>query len=428
VFAPEIAYSLLSELSLEESTSKDNLSNEEATCITSHREIPDFYKSLKKRRGDPCKAFQLSVTKKKLRPETLKQIVELKKYFEQKEHTKVLSIGLHLLYAHYGDGKKTLDLFDRLSKEFPPPSNSDTFITEEEVIPTAKIVFSTLETLGRKKDALILCVNLYDGGPSSYRTIPQSHKSYRQCFVVLIRLCLVNKEYEQISKRLVKSVGRISKRNWDTLYDVWELLNSVRWKPSDLRNFQRSLDRASFNYQKRKGEIDTGCAAICILQGHHHLTTSNHVKALRHYFDARRIAPGNPIVLLCIASCYIKLSIRRGTTKPNLMLMKAFSFLQEYANVRSQTLAVLDVLPETYSGSEYETKSVQTFEILYNIGISYEKANISFLAEKYLRDALEVQKIPQHFKREAAYALANIYRRSGNKSLAAGVLKKHFTV
>lgn len=182
-----------------------------------------------------------------------------------------------------------------------------------------------------------------------------------------------------------------------------------------------------FLHHMRKKHDD--CVPPILICGHQLSMGSYHQDAAREYLAAYKLQPESPLVNLCVGTSLLNLALGLRLQNKNQCLTQGFSFL--YKNLRI---------------AENNKASLQ--EAYYNIARGYHHVGLVTLAVSYyekvlqttekdypipklLNENAEVTENPKpgycDLKREAAYNLHLIYKKSGSLDLARQILKDYCT-
>ncbi|XP_057508578.1 uncharacterized protein LOC130791465 isoform X2 [Actinidia eriantha] len=161
--------------------------------------------------------------------------------------------------------------------------------------------------------------------------------------------------------------------------------------------------------------------APMIISGHQLTMISQHQAAAREYLEAYKLMPDNPLTNLCVGTALINLALGFRLQNKHQCLLQGLAFL--YNNIQL---------------------SEHSQEALYNIARAYHHLGLVTLAASYYEKVLAIHekdypipKLPNEnhdvtdnlkqdycdLRREAAYNLHLIYKRSGALDLARQVLK-----
>nr|CAB3480345.1 unnamed protein product [Digitaria exilis] len=181
-----------------------------------------------------------------------------------------------------------------------------------------------------------------------------------------------------------------------------------------------------FKYLLRTREEKPDCVPPIIISGHRFTAISQHQSAARDYLEAYKLDPENPLINLCVGTALVSLSLGFRLQNKNQCIVQAFAFLYRYLHLCENSQ-----------------------EALYNIARAYHHIGLNTLAAVYYEKALATEKdhpIPKlpyeagscaeedlrpgycDVRREAAFNLHLIYKKSGATDLARQVLKTYCTV
>ncbi|XP_044463688.1 general transcription factor 3C polypeptide 3 isoform X2 [Mangifera indica] len=167
------------------------------------------------------------------------------------------------------------------------------------------------------------------------------------------------------------------------------------------------------------------CAPPLIISGHHFTFASHHQDAARDYLEAYKLLPENPLINLCVGTALINLALGFRLQNKHHCLAQGLAFL--YKN-----LQLCD----------------NSQEAQYNIARACHHVSLVSLAASYYEKVLAIKEkdypIPKHhtkipdntenqesgycdLRREAAFNLHLIYKKSGAIDLARQVLRDYCT-
>ncbi|XP_029127156.1 general transcription factor 3C polypeptide 3 isoform X2 [Cajanus cajan] len=168
------------------------------------------------------------------------------------------------------------------------------------------------------------------------------------------------------------------------------------------------------------------CVPPILISGHQFTLFSHHQDAARKYLEAYKLLPENPLVNLCVGTALINLALGFRLQNKHQCAVQGLAFL--YNNLRI---------------------CENSQESLYNIARAYHHVGLLTLAALYYEKVIAIcqrdypiPKLPNEnpdvvenlkpgycdLRREAAYNLHLIYKRSGALDLARQVLKDHCTL
>ncbi|OEL24302.1 General transcription factor 3C polypeptide 3 [Dichanthelium oligosanthes] len=182
-----------------------------------------------------------------------------------------------------------------------------------------------------------------------------------------------------------------------------------------------------FKYLLRTREEKPDCVPPIIISGHRFTAISQHQSAARDYLEAYKLDPENPLINLCVGTALISLALGFRLQNKYQCIVQAFAFLYKYLRLCGDSQ-----------------------EALYNIGRAYHHIGLNTLAAVYYEKALAIEvedlpipKLPYEagscaqedlrpgycdVRREAAFNLHLIYKKSGATDLARRILKTYCTV
>ncbi|KAJ1267737.1 hypothetical protein BS78_07G080700 [Paspalum vaginatum] len=182
-----------------------------------------------------------------------------------------------------------------------------------------------------------------------------------------------------------------------------------------------------FKYILRTREEKPDCVPPIIISGHRFTAISQHQSAARDYLEAYKLDPENPLINLCVGTALISLALGFRLQNKNQCIVQAFAFLYRYLRLCDNSQ-----------------------EALYNIARAYHHIGLNTLAAVYYEKALAIEekdhpipKLPYEagshvqedqrpgycdVRREAAFNLHLIYKKSGATDHARRILKTYCTV
>ncbi|KHN05439.1 General transcription factor 3C polypeptide 3 [Glycine soja] len=168
------------------------------------------------------------------------------------------------------------------------------------------------------------------------------------------------------------------------------------------------------------------CVPPILISGHQFTICSHHQDAARKYLEAYKLLPENPLVNLCVGTALINLALGFRLQNKHQCVVQGLAFL--YNNMRI---------------------CENSQESLYNIARAFHHVGLVTLAAFYYEKVIAIcekdypiPKLPNEnpdsiethkpgycdLRREAAYNLHLIYKKSGALDLARQVLKDHCTL
>ncbi|KAG0522902.1 hypothetical protein BDA96_07G077900 [Sorghum bicolor] len=182
-----------------------------------------------------------------------------------------------------------------------------------------------------------------------------------------------------------------------------------------------------FKHLLRTREAKPDCVPPIIISGHRFTAISQHQSAARDYLEAYKLDPENPLINLCVGTALISLTLGFRLQNKNQCIVQAFAFLYRYLRLCDNSQ-----------------------EALYNIARAYHHIGLNTLAAVYYEKALAIEekdhpipklpyeagsRVPEDLRpgycdvrREAAFNLHLIYKKSGATDLARRILKTYCTI
>lgn len=178
---------------------------------------------------------------------------------------------------------------------------------------------------------------------------------------------------------------------------------------------------------------------LALMSGHAHLQNGAYGAALSEFFQAYRLGPDEPLVLLCIATALTNQAASRYVPDRHAAVLQAFAFLQEYGRRRR------DATEAAYNtGRAAQHLSLNFLAVpLYEKALEEaEKARASNAQAEQLVPGLALMDIDgdagaaarrdagvgqYEVAPEAAFNLSLILQSSGATALAKKTLRKHLT-
>lgn len=188
---------------------------------------------------------------------------------------------------------------------------------------------------------------------------------------------------------------------------IWNLFNVLIQYTDYTWRYSRFLNRLLNRSELGIGEWPKILRAnYCIVSGTYKYALDDY---MRIYKSTR-----SALVALLIGVTYMSIAQQRFTTKKQMLIAQAISFLNAYAKVRE---------PEAYA------------EIQYNLGRLHHQCGMCHIAVHHYKQVLSftnelTAKHPKHLdlRREAAFNLHLIYKKSGNMELARKILYDYIVV
>ncbi|KAM1297718.1 hypothetical protein ACFX2F_024633 [Malus domestica] len=180
-----------------------------------------------------------------------------------------------------------------------------------------------------------------------------------------------------------------------------------------------------YKFLRNKRDKLRNCAPPSLISGHHFTKKSRHQDAAREYLEADKLLPENPLINLCVGTALINLSLGHRLQNRHQCVVQGLAFLHN-------NLQLCEFSQEAF----------------YNVARAYHQVGIVTLAAWHYDKVLAMQvkdypmpKLPHEkpesaenrklgycdLRREAAYNLHLIYKKSGAVDLARTVLRDHCT-
>ncbi|KAL5710730.1 hypothetical protein ACHQM5_021260 [Ranunculus cassubicifolius] len=170
---------------------------------------------------------------------------------------------------------------------------------------------------------------------------------------------------------------------------------------------------------------DPECVPPRIISGHRFTLNNMHQDAARKYLEAYKLQPNNPLINLCAGTALINIALGFRIQNTHQCLAQGFAFLHNNMRLCENSQEALYNIARAY-----HHVGLVTLAVLY-----YEKV-LATCEEDYPNPKLpigdlECRKVQQgeycNLRREAAYNLHLIYKKSGALDLARKVLRCHCT-
>ncbi|KAJ7961663.1 General transcription factor 3C polypeptide 3 [Quillaja saponaria] len=183
-------------------------------------------------------------------------------------------------------------------------------------------------------------------------------------------------------------------------------------------------DTRHYKFVRMQGKL-IDCVPPILISGHQFTMLSHHQDAARKYLEAYKLLPENPLINLCVGTALINLALGFRLQNKHQCIVQGLAFL--YNNLRI---------------------CENSQESLYNLARAFQHVGLVTLAASYYEKVLAthendypIPKLPNEnldvvenrksgycdLRREAAYNLHLIYKKSGAIDLARQVLKDHCT-
>uniref|UniRef100_A0A0E0R6S5 General transcription factor 3C polypeptide 3 n=1 Tax=Oryza rufipogon TaxID=4529 RepID=A0A0E0R6S5_ORYRU len=269
------------------------------------------------------------------------------------------------------------------------------------------------------------------------QTLALLHRYWEALQVINRTLKLGNDTLADENKEELRSLGaQIAYRAPDPRHGFNYVRYVVQQHPYSLAAWNsyykvtsRIEDRFSRHHKflLRTREEKTDCVPPIIISGHRFTAISQHQSAARDYLEAYKLNPENPFINLCVGSALINLALGFRLQNKNQCIVQALAFLFRYLRLCDNSQ-----------------------EALYNIARAYHHVGLNTLAAIYYEKALAVEvkdypipRLPYEenscaqqdlkpgycdVRREAAFNLHLIYKKSGADDLARRILRTYCTI
>ncbi|CAK8567105.1 unnamed protein product [Lathyrus sativus] len=168
------------------------------------------------------------------------------------------------------------------------------------------------------------------------------------------------------------------------------------------------------------------CVPPILMSGHQFTICSHHQDAARKYLEAYKLLPENPLVNLCVGTALINLALGLRLQNKHQCLVQGFAFLYNNARICENSQESLFNIARALHHVGFVTLAAMYYEKV--IGINERDYPIPKLQNENI-DVNENEKPGYcNLRREAAYNLHLIYKRSGAVDLARQVLKDYCSV
>lgn len=186
--------------------------------------------------------------------------------------------------------------------------------------------------------------------------------------------------------------------------------------------------------------------ALLYLYGHLLFITDSFTEGLNYFFRAYALDDQNPAVLLAIALCYIRQSLKRQSENRHYQIMQGLSFMHEYRRVRERKGCTLQQRQEmefnfarVYHTLSLTHLAVNGYQRVLALGkeiqAKHEQAHpISRISrqtdgeDQAMADADTEETFVEDFSREAAMALQGIHALNGDLKSAQEVTSQWLVI
>ncbi|MCO5600950.1 hypothetical protein L7F22_055067 [Adiantum nelumboides] len=174
----------------------------------------------------------------------------------------------------------------------------------------------------------------------------------------------------------------------------------------------------------------TDCIPPIIIYGHQFSIISQPQGALCEYLQAYKLKPEDPFINLCVGVSFIDLSLGFRLTNRNQCVVQGFAFLHRYQELSEYSQESNYNLARAYHHVGFVTIAVQYYEkVLAHREKDHPRMNTSedpFVSFGDMLQEVEADKNVERLcdlRREAAFNLHLIYKKSGSMDLARQVLQ-----
>lgn len=188
---------------------------------------------------------------------------------------------------------------------------------------------------------------------------------------------------------------------------IWNLFNVILQFTGSSHRYSRFLTRL---FIRSEGVVEEWPK---VLRANYCIASSTYKYALSDYTRIYKLT-NSPMISMLIGITYASIAQQKFTTKKQMLISQAESFLLNYGKLRE-------------AEAWHETQ--------YNLGRLHQQFGINHIAVAYYRKVLTytnplIDEHPEYLdlKRHAAYNLHMIYRKAGNVMLARRILYEHLVI
>ncbi|KAJ8608958.1 hypothetical protein MRB53_039397 [Persea americana] len=199
-----------------------------------------------------------------------------------------------------------------------------------------------------------------------------------------------------------------------------------KFSDQERRTYTKSMED-----RRAVGKLPTSLdPALLVMYGHLLVCAGSHQNALNYYFRAYAVDPDNAMTLLSIALAYMQHSIKRQCENRHYFMLQGIAFFKKYQKLRLDDIRQMPDRRESINKLqelEYnEGRLYHSIGLLHLATPAYERCLALPDATASLYDVELTQDVPQEagFKREAAYALSQIYAIGGDMMKARELTRK----
>ncbi|XP_078156073.1 uncharacterized protein LOC144551848 isoform X1 [Carex rostrata] len=173
--------------------------------------------------------------------------------------------------------------------------------------------------------------------------------------------------------------------------------------------------------------IRNDCIQPIIISGHQFNSLSQHQAATADYLEAYKIQPDNPLINLCVGTSLINLALGFRLKNKHHCILQGFAFLYKYLRLCGNSQEAFYNIARAYHHVGLVTLAASYYEKV--LAMTEKDEPVPKLPyEKTLPDQQDAKSNYCDLRREAAYNLHLIYKKSGAVDLARQILKNHCTV
>lgn len=188
---------------------------------------------------------------------------------------------------------------------------------------------------------------------------------------------------------------------------IWNLFNVILQFTESSHRYSRFLTRL---FIRSDGEVDEWPKALranyCFLSGTYKYALNDYIRIYKQ--------TKSPMISMLIGITYASIAQQKFTTKKQMLIAQAVSFLLNYGKLRE---------PDAWH------------EIQYNLGRLYQQFGVNHIASYHYKRVINytnplIEQHPEYLdlKRQAAYNLHMIYRKAGNFDMARKILHEHLVI
>lgn len=171
------------------------------------------------------------------------------------------------------------------------------------------------------------------------------------------------------------------------------------------------------------------CVPPIIIHGHRFTANSQHQSAAQEYLEAYKLDPENPLINLCVGSSLISLALGFRLQNKNQCILQAFAFLFRCLRLGGNQQEALYNIARAYHHIGLNTLAVTYYEKV--LAMEVKDCPIPKLPFEEDSDPCGQQDLRPGYcdlRREAAFNLHLIYKKSGAADLARRILKTYCSI